>query len=95
MRTNGYKVIDFKGENLGEGHVDGIYAKVHKSKKPLVFSNFCIGDSEEIQSPFFAGFGLFRTIESDVDGYDFILGEDSGTIIKFTITSTDDIVIGA
>lgn len=95
MRTNGYRVIDCKGENLSEGHVAGIYAKIHKSKKPLVFSNFTLGENEEIQSPFFAGFGLFRVIEADVNGYDFIIGEDSGTVIKFTVTSTDDLVIGA
>ena len=94
MRTNGYRVIDFKGENLAQGHVPGIYAKVHKSKKPLVFSNFVFGEIEEIQSPYFAGFGLFRTVDAETDGYDFIITEEGEDIYKFTITSKDDVVIG-
>ena len=95
MRTNGYRVIDFKGEELANGHVNGIYAKVHKSKKPLVFSNFLVGDSDEIQSPFFAGYGLFRTVDADTNGYDFVLTSSEDGPLIFTITSNDDIVIGA
>ena len=95
MRTNGYRVIDCKGEKLGEGHVAGIYAKIHKSKKPLVFSNFTLGENDEIQSPFFAGYGRFRTVDADTNGYDFVLTSSEDVPIIFTITSKDDIVIGA
>lgn len=93
---NGYKIIDFKGENLSDGHVPGIWNAVANATKPLVFYNFTMGESDEIQKPYFAGYGLYRSVASGVYGYDFVLTStvDEGPII-FTITSEDNIVMGA
>lgn len=92
---NGYKIIDFKGENLSQGHVPGIWNAISTATKPLVFCNFCIGDSDEIQKPFFAGFGKYRTVDANTFGYDFVLTVTADDPIIFTITNKDDIVIGA
>lgn len=93
---NGYKIIDFKGEYLSEGHVPGIWNAIKTATKPLVFCNFLLGDSDEIQKPFFAGFGLYRSVDAQTFGYDFVLTStaNDGPLI-FTITDKDDIVIGA
>lgn len=92
---NGYKIIDFKGEFLNEGHVPGIWNAIATATKPLVFYNFCVGDSDEIQKPYFSGFGNYRSVDAETYGYDFVLTViDDGPVI-FTITDKDDIVMGA
>lgn len=92
---NGYKIIDFKGESLNEGHVPGIWNAVANATKPLVFCNFSVGDSDEIQKPYFAGFGIYRSVDANTHGYDFVLTVTNDGAVIFTITDKDDIVMGA
>ena len=94
MRTNGYKVIDFKGANISKGEVPGIFNKIETAKKPLVFANFTVGDSDEPQAPFFAGLGQKSTYEPRKYQYKYFLTADAnGTIVLLSIKDDDTVTI--
>ena len=94
MRTNGYKVIDFKGANIGEGEVPGIFNKIETAKKPLVFANYTVGESDDIQAPFFAGIGVKSTYAPRAYQYTYFLTADSnGGITLLTIKDDDTVAI--
>ena len=94
MRTNGYKVIDFKGANISEGEVPGIFNKIDTAKKPLVFANYTIGEIDAIQAPFFAGPGQKSTYEPRKYQYKYFLTADAnGNILLLSIKDDDTVTI--
>lgn len=78
---NGYLTIDLEGRNLGDSEqkpIDGLYNKVTKATKPVVFFNYKIGDNAGPGIPFYAG----------------ILAPTAGGVIVSTLfNSTDNTVI--
>ena len=91
---NGYKIIDFKGENFVEGTVAGIWNAVDTATKPLVFYNYCIGEDPTILKPFFAGFGKKSTYTAGHYQYIFLITTDpEGVIISLSIKDDDTIAI--
>ena len=51
---NGYKIIDFKGEDVSaEPTIDGIFNEIEKSDKPLIFTNMT-WDGTVIVKPYFS-----------------------------------------
>lgn len=78
---NGYLTIDLEGRNFGDSEqtpLDGLYNKVKKATKPVVFFNYKIGDNASPGIPFYAG----------------ILAPTSGGVIVATIyNSSSETVI--
>lgn len=55
---NGYLTIDLEGRNIGDSAqtpLEGLYDKVTKATKPIVFFNYKIGDNASPGIPFYAG----------------------------------------
>lgn len=90
---NGYKIIDFKGQNLADGSIEGIYNKVDTATKPLVFCNYTVGDSDEIQKPFFAGIGMKSTYSPRAYQYSYTLAVNSEGAVTLYIKDDDTITI--
>lgn len=91
---DGYKIIDLKGANISEGTVTGLWDAVNTSNKPLVFCNFLIGDSDEIQKPFFAGFGMKSEYSTGHYQYVYFLTSDpEGSLISISVKDDDTIAI--
>lgn len=91
---DGYKIIDFKGANLAEGYVPGIYNAVNESNKPLVFSNYAMGDHDTIGKPFFAGIGIYETYSPGKYQYTFhIMTNSSGEVNLLNVKDDDTIEI--
>jgi len=87
---NGYKIIDFKGANLTEGSVPGIYNAVRESNKPLVFSNYKVGESNEIGEPFFVGKRFYHSYSPGKYQYTFFLITNSSGETSLLNIKDDD-----
>lgn len=90
---NGYLTIDLEGRNLGDSEqtpLEGLYDKVTKAKKPVVFFNYVIGDNAGPGIPFYAGI-LAPTAGGIVVST--IYNTTSGSVIPVTVNKNDTITI--
>lgn len=92
---NGYLTIDLEGRNLGDSEqkpLEGLYNKVTKATKPVVFHNYVIGDSASHGIPFYAGI-LVPTAGGVIVST--VYNSVSATVIPVTLNENDTILIQA
>lgn len=90
---NGYLTIDLEGRNLGDSEqkpLDGLYNKVKKAKKPVVFFNYKIGDNAETGIPFYAGI-LAPTSGGIIVAT--IFNSSSNTVMPVVVNENDTILV--
>lgn len=90
---NGYLTIDLEGRNIGDSEqtpLDGLYNKVTKAEKPVVFFNYKIGDNPKPGIPFYAG---ILTPIAGGDVVSTIYNSNSGTVIPVVVNENDTILI--
>ena len=89
---NGYKVIDCKGGNLTEDNIHGIFNAIDTTDKPLVISNYKVGESDTIGKPFYLGMPVYHTYDADHYAYNFSIGILNGQTITLVIIDNDDVL---
>lgn len=92
---NGYLTIDLGGRNLGDSEqkpLDGLYNKVTKATKPVVFHNYVIGDSASPGIPFYAGM-LTPTAGGVI--VSILYNSGTGSAVPIILNENDTILIQA
>ena len=90
---NGYLTIDLEGRNLSDSEqkpLDGLYNKVTKATKPVVFFNYVIGESTSPGIPFYAGI-LAPTAGGVIVST--IYNSGTGSVIPVIVNENDTILI--
>lgn len=90
---NGYLTIDLEGRNIGDSEqkpLDGLYNKVTKATKPVVFYNYVMGDDALPGTPFYAGI-LAPTAGGVIVST--IYNSTSATVVPVILNENDTILI--
>lgn len=90
---NGYLTIDLEGRNLSDTEqtpLDGLYNKVTKATKPVVFFNYKTGDNAPEGIPFYASI-LSPAAGGDVVAM--IYNPIDGSVIPVFVNENDTITI--
>ena len=90
---NGYKVIDCKGRNLTEDNIPGIFTAIHTSDKPIVISNYTVGDNPTIGKPFYLGMPVYQSYDPTHYAYNFFIGIFNGSTITLVIVDNDNVLL--